>query len=116
MNEFQVSKQAIIDTVMHETIHTVKGCMNHGKNFKAVAALVNDFYGYNIQRCTSAAEKGLQDIKKRTPIKYTIKCQSCGGECYYRKETQAVKAIKAGNLRMYRCGYCGSAKLIVKNS
>lgn len=114
MNEFQVSKQAIINTVMHETIHTVKGCMNHGTKFKNIAALVNNFYGYDVKRCTSAAEKNLQDVKKSSPILYTIKCQNCGGECGYRRETKVVKAIKAGNLAGYCCGSCRSKKLIIK--
>ena len=57
--EDNVSDKATMNTVMHEVIHTVKGCLNHKTNFKKVATLVNNRYGYNIKRVTSAEEKDI---------------------------------------------------------
>lgn len=41
------------NTVIHELLHTCKGCMNHGEKWKAYAEKVNAKYGYNIERCVS---------------------------------------------------------------
>lgn len=37
----EVSHEALMNTMLHELIHTCKGCMNHGELFKRYAARLN---------------------------------------------------------------------------
>lgn len=83
-------EQGLKNTIIHELLHSCKGCMNHGENWKRLATKVNRAYGYNIKRCSSADEKGVQEetrpIKTAREIKYIVKCNGCGsgadfGEC-----------------------------------
>lgn len=46
----QKNAKAIEDTIIHELIHTIEGCFNHGKNFRFWANKINNLFGYNIGR------------------------------------------------------------------
>lgn len=52
------------NTVIHEILHTCPNCMNHGPEWKKWARVVYDAYGYNIQRCSNAYEKGISGAEK----------------------------------------------------
>ena len=97
-----VTDEGAIDTIIHELLHTCKGCMNHGENWKREASKVNRAYGYNIKRCSSAEDKGVQPIEEMPKaIKHQFKCKDCG-QVYSRvKESNFTKHYKN-----YRCGYC----------
>ena len=77
------SKEEFEEVIMHECIHTVKGCFNHGKTFHHIASLVNYKYGYNIKtKCSidenkeySARVKELKEKKYSTT--YRITCCGC---------------------------------------
>ena len=80
-----VDIMALKNTVAHELLHTVEGTRGHTGLWKIYAERMNKAYGYNIKRCTSPEEKGLEDTDKKTP-KYIIECGNCGHEYkYYRK-------------------------------
>ena len=111
--EDNVSDEATMNTVMHEVIHTVKGCLNHKTNFKKVAALVNNRYGYNIKRVTSAEEKDIIIPETNKKVNYIIKCNNCGNESLYIRKTKAVKSIMNYEYK-YRCGCCNSDELYIK--
>lgn len=96
-----VSDKATKDTIYHELLHTVKGCMNHGKKWQDLADLVNDCYMMNIKRTTSSEEKGVQ-LKTDEYYKYKFKCSNCG--CVVRKSRQS-KFTK--RYTEYGCGHCG---------
>lgn len=66
--EESVPREILKQTVLHEILHTCKNCMNHKTEWKEVANQVNRAYGYNIKRCTSAEELGLQDVQVKKPI------------------------------------------------
>lgn len=68
------------NTIMHEILHTVDGCMNHGRKWKYLASIVNNIYGYNIKTHTSAQEKGFspEEIVKMNYNKYSFVCKKCG--------------------------------------
>lgn len=101
------AKNRILSTVIHELIHTIPGCMNHGYNFKYYASLVNRKYpSLQIQRCTSMEECGVQ--KKKKDFTYIIKCNFCGHEFKYRRKPQVL-----GYLNCCRCPYCRTYKLSV---
>lgn len=91
----------IQNTIMHEVLHTVKGCDNHGELWKRYAKKVNDAYGYNVKRTTSAEEKGLKDKKIERANKYFIGCPCCGRKWGYKSLSKAVK-----NPENFRCPDC----------
>ena len=98
-----VADYGAIDTIIHELLHTVKGCMNHKEPWKREADKVNRAYGYNIKRTATCEECGVEPIED-TPqeIKYQFKCKDCG-KVYSR--TRASRFTK--NWQNYRCGVCG---------
>lgn len=44
------SERSLRNTIYHELIHTVPGCLNHRKEWKKWAAYVSEQLGYHIQR------------------------------------------------------------------
>lgn len=99
------SEQGLKETIIHELLHSCKGCMNHGTSWKSLAEKVNRAYGYNIKRCSSSEDKGVYEetkhIKTRL-VNYIIKCDKCG-HTYTR--TRMSKAVR--HPERYRCGCCG---------
>lgn len=90
---------ALLETLLHEIIHTCKGCFNHGAKWKKYAEKINVRYGTNLKRCTSESEKAI------TPVapKYIIKCKKCGYEYPRTKLTKMVQ----GGYKNCKCGICG---------
>lgn len=83
------------EVIAHELLHTVNGCMNHGKKWKTLASQMNCHYGYNIKRCAS-----YYDDEKE--YNYILQCKNCG-QLFCRKRYS--KIIK--NIEQYECGACG---------
>ena len=106
------SEDALMNTVIHEILHTVNGCLNHGPNWKAVADKVNRNTHYNIKRCTSCEEKGI-DRNSRTrsknsrPKKWAVKCCQCGNIYKYSRKPKWLPRISS-----YRCGRCNAGNLM----
>lgn len=65
-------------TLAHELLHTCRGCRNHGKQWKAYAAVVNEACGMEISRLTPPKEEEPQQCLRNDEIKYLVQCQSCG--------------------------------------
>lgn len=109
--EISISKRLLDDalpdesaksTIIHELLHTCKGCRNHGSEWKKLASVVNSELGYNIKRCTSPAEQGIFGEKAVKQAKYAVMCLKCG-KIYERERKSGL--IK--NPHRYRCGICG---------
>ena len=98
---------SIKTTIIHEILHTVKGCMNHGPEWKRVADIMNRKYGYNIKRTTSEEEKGLE--VDWDAFKYIVKCKKCGHTFGYTRKTKCIQYIS-----QYRCAACKGHLEIVK--
>lgn len=96
----KVEEIHLLDTVMHELLHTCPGCQNHGAQWKRYATMVNTAYGYHVKRGSSYAEMGLTDPEEKT-AKYRFKCQSCGA-VITRQRASAFTRNPDG----YRCGAC----------
>lgn len=92
-------------TVIHEILHTCKGCYNHGKEWKNLAEKVNRAYGYNIKRCTSSEEKGLEPIITEYTIKHKFVCKCCGQVVTRQRESDFTKQYQ-----YYRCGLCKTGR------
>lgn len=100
--ENSVPIESLKDTIIHEILHTCEGCMNHGNNWKIQAEKVNRAYGYNIKRCTSAEEKGIDVEQTEKYIKHKFICEDCGQVITRQRDSKFTKYYKH-----YTCGRCG---------
>lgn len=46
-------ENSLYETLYHELLHCVDGCMNHGIKWQQLAELVSDCYNVDITRCSS---------------------------------------------------------------
>lgn len=94
-----VSDQAAKNTILHEMLHTVPGCLSHTERWLWLANKVNRrLPRYTIKRTTSAEEKG---IALEEP-KYLLKCTGCGTEFGRERLSALVRQPEK-----YRCAQCG---------
>lgn len=109
--EIQISDRLLFDdvddtstknTIIHELLHTVEGCLCHTGKWKKLAERVNRAYSqYNIKRTSTAEEKGIDEKPIIPTYKYTVKCPQCGTVYRRIKKTKLVKYPER-----YRCGIC----------
>ena len=100
----EVEDQAAKDTILHELLHTVKGCRGHKGLWKELANKVNRMLPqYNIKRITSAEEKGIKIIRCVRTNHYTVRCVECGKEYHREKKSKLIQ-----HPEKYRCGICSS--------
>lgn len=97
------------NTIIHELLHTCKGCLNHGAEWKRLAAKVNRAYGYNIKRTSSADEKGCtcRDNETIRQIKHKLVCSNCNHVFIRYKESNLTK-----HPDRYLCGCGGKIEMI----
>lgn len=99
ITKYIANEQALKNTIAHEVLHTVEGCFNHGKKWKAMAEKVNSKYGYNITR--------LGDISETTGTpKYLVVCKNCGMKYRYFKKGKVIKLLESKSRDKVRCGKC----------
>lgn len=74
-------EDGLINTILHELLHTCPSCMNHGAEWKKWAEKVRRAYGYDIKRTSDQEEKqvttGNLNYHERE-YKYFIYCEKCG--------------------------------------
>ena len=85
----RAAEQTLIETVLHEQLHTCYGCMKHTGRWKQLAARVNAAYGLNVKR--AANDESVPGDLLPKP-KFIIKCQGCGAEFPRRKLSPLVKS------------------------
>lgn len=109
--EDNAPENALKETILHELIHAVDGCLDHGEKWTRLVMKVNRAYGYNIQACDSYEEKGFTENPFASHYKYTIKCQECDREWNYMRMCKIITACEQGRVK---CPYCNrySMKLI----
>ena len=93
----------IKNTIIHEIIHCLPNCNNHGEHFKKYANYINNKLSYNISRVGNKKEDYLKsnlEYKEREEFNYHIKCTSCG-QNFLRKR------LKVNFTKKYKCGKCG---------
>ena len=99
----------IKNTIMHEMIHCMPYCNNHGQEFKTYAKFINKNLGYEIKRLGNKEEdykKSNIEFKEKLEPKYKIRCKECG-IIFYRQR------LKKNFIKNYRCGICkGKLELI----
>lgn len=100
----------IKNTIIHEIIHCLPDCNNHGKEFKKYSKLIKEKLGYNITRLGNKKEdyeKSNLEFNEKVKIKYVIICENCG-LIYYRQR------MAKNFTKKYRCGKC-KGKLRILN-
>lgn len=73
--------------------------MNHKSGWKIYAQRVNNVYGYNIKRISSAEDKGVRTIEKTRTINNKYICEGCG-QVIFRERDRGFE-------KRYNCGICG---------
>lgn len=99
--EDNVSDESIANTVIHELLHTIKGCMNHKEKWKRYASIVNNKLGCNVKRTTTREEKGIEPYKSKEQVKYIFRCKECGQVIKMKRKSDFVKRYE-----LYNCGIC----------
>lgn len=101
-------------TLMHEILHTMPNCFNHGNTWQAYADRVNKAYGYKITRVDSYKDKGFESnvLAQAHPYKYTVSCKTCGRQWYYRRNSSTVECCR----RNHATCPCGAENFSVVNN
>ena len=102
-----IPEKSLMDTLLHEYLHTCPGCQNHGTQWKLYAARINARYGYAIKRTNSEKEKEVPEGRiqhRRMERKYAIQCCRCGKVFRYARRTKAYATPYR-----YHCGTCGGS-------
>lgn len=100
----KLDESIIKNTIIHEIIHCLPNCNNHGEEFKRYAKYINNKLGYNISRVGNKKEdyiKSNVEYEENEKYNYHIKCTNCG-QSFFRKR------LNKNYIRRYRCGKCGS--------
>ena len=100
----ELNEKIIKNTIMHELIHCLPRCNNHGEIFKRYANTINEKLGYNISRIGNKEKdceaSNIEYVEDETKYNYKIVCKNCN-QNFFRQR------IKKGFTRKYRCGKCG---------
>lgn len=107
----KLNDDIIKNTIIHELIHCLPDCNNHGREFKKYAKIINEKLGYNISRLGNKEEdykkSNLDYDYKEKEYNYKIMCSNCK-YIYYRQR------LAKNFLKKYRCGKC-NGKLALMN-
>lgn len=93
--------ESIKEVLVHELLHTTPGGGNHTGIWKKYAKLMNENYGYHIQRTNSAESLGVNIEREKTKVKYLIICKKCG---IVQERSRTSKVIKHPSLYRCKCG------------
>ena len=105
-----VEHEALMNTMLHELLHTCKGCMNHGELWKRHAAKLNKA-GWNIERCTSSETKHIKEPPRI--YRYRVTCEECGDVWNYTKRGAVVRSLQR-DAHSCKC-LCGSRNFKLEN-
>lgn len=103
IEDSEAQKNKLISTLIHECIHTIPGCWNHKKKFKAIAALVNSHWpSYWVSTSSSLGSL----VAKPSSHKYCITCNHCGQRNLYMRKPKIWDFCKFVHTP-YTCNICG---------
>lgn len=88
-------EKGVKETIIHEILHTCKGCMNHGKEWNRLGGIMERRYGYKITRTASYQNFGIDPeiyrAEKVAKAKYQIICKKCGHASYRNRASNVTK-------------------------
>ena len=99
----ELDDDIIKNTIMHELIHCIPYCNNHGTEFKKYANLINAKYGYDVARVGDKKkdfEKSNVEFSDKINYRYKGICKGCNQEFFRQR-------IIKNFTRKYRCAKCG---------
>ena len=91
-------RKLLKETMMHEILHTCRGCLNHGDEWKRLATRVNNYYGYNIKRAVNRNELSSSSTNEYA---HKIVCTKCGQEIFRARECKITR-----HPELWRCAIC----------
>jgi predicted SprT family Zn-dependent metalloprotease len=94
-------EEGLINTILHELLHSCKDCMNHGNKWKRLAEKIRNTYGYDVKRTSSAADKGVIENTMGIEYKYAVQCGSCMNVV---RRTRRSDLIKFPEFFRCKCG------------
>ena len=95
----------IKNIIMHELVHTMPGCFNHGPEFHRIGDMVSRKLGYHIdthETVENMEAAGVKPIIKSEEAKYALVCKKCGAKIYKMRWCNAL--ANPGNYRHTACG------------
>lgn len=105
-------KESIIkNTILHELIHCIPYCNNHGAEFKKYAKQINQKLGYQITTKGNKKEDYQASnltYQEENEYKYKIICEKCGQEIYRKRFNESL-------IKRYRCAKCKRKNKIVRS-
>ena len=94
----------IKNTIIHEILHCLPNCNNHGKLFQDYASHINQKLGYNIttlgNKEADYKRSNLNYEEDHRNYNYKIICKECGAVIYRQR-------LKKDLIKKYRCSRCG---------
>jgi len=85
---------SIKQTIVHELIHTVSGCNNHGSNFQKYARLINKHYPeYKVSTYYVPESAELEKMPATKKPKYVVTCETCGTKSYFYRKCKTLDII-----------------------
>ena len=93
-------------TIMHEVIHSVPECMDHGSKWKKIASEVNANYNFLPIKTTNSYDDWAEITQGS--YRYFAKCDNCGYTYKWIRASKYYYACKSGNARCK----CGSDKFV----
>lgn len=95
-------RKYLLSTIIHELIHSIEGCMNHGENFLKYADIVNQKYGEGFITPINSSNILEENAK------YIFRCNNCGQIVTYNRMCQDVKdAIENNGDNVHFCSLNG---------
>ena len=106
-DSFEIKK-----TMVHELIHTIPECNNHGSVFQKYARLINKHYPeYNVSTYYTPDSAEIENIANIKP-KYVVICETCGTKTYFYRKCKTLdiisrctcKKCKTSNFKVEKLG------------
>lgn len=104
------AKKYLSYTILHELIHTMPKCYNHGKQFQAYAKEISKIYNVKIQTYSLKEENIATKEYKLNNSRYVVRCSHCGNIMSYERNCKFVKAVRDNGGFLYKCTYCDKSK------
>lgn len=98
--QYSCTFKPLLTVILHEWLHCVDGCLDHGRKWQTLATKVNTMYGYNISRTSSAEDLGLE-LDFAETYKYVLECPVCHTKTGRNTMSRAVKHPE--NYSCYAC-------------
>ena len=123
INEFHNKlspETSVMNTLIHELLHSLPQCMNHGEIWKRYANMYNRAYGTTISRLSPLEgdykifkeeidkQRGHTQHKNHSVYsdgKHKITCSKCNKSWYYERAGRVVKLAMQN--KKLKCPHCG---------